>query len=94
MLMLALTENAIDAINELAPGEAGLRVFTLELPGMADQWSFQVEFADEPAPEDEVLNAGGANVFLEPRASTLLDDKVLDATREGASVRFAVFERR
>ena len=91
--MLAVTESAIDAIKELAPGEAGLRVFTAELPGAAGQQAFQIEVAAEPAAEDRVLEADGAHVFLEPRAATLLDDKVLDATREGASVRFAVAEQ-
>ena len=91
--MLAMTENARDAIKEVAPGGSGLRVFTSELPGVAGQQTFQVEVAATPSPEDHVLDVDGANVFLDPRAAALLDDKVLDATVDGASVRFAVAER-
>jgi iron-sulfur cluster assembly protein len=91
--MLVLTDNAIDAIKELAPGDAGVRVFTSELPGIAGQQTFQLELAAEPAPEDQVIDAAGAHVFIAPRASALLHDKVLDATVDGAQVRFALGER-
>jgi iron-sulfur cluster assembly protein len=90
--MLAVTENAIDAIKQLAPDEGGLRVLTSELPGAAGP-ALQAEVSQEPAPQDQVLEADGAQVFLEPSAATLLDDKVLDATLEGTSVRFAVADQ-
>jgi Fe-S cluster assembly iron-binding protein IscA len=91
--MLSVTETAIEAIRELAPGEAGLRVYTSELPGATGQETLQVAVAPRPDPQDQVLEADGAHVFLAPTAATLLDDKVLDAKREGTSVRFAVAER-
>jgi iron-sulfur cluster assembly protein len=91
--MLAVTESAIDAIRQLAPGEAGVRVFTSELPGGPGQETLQVEVAQEPSAEDQVLDVEGAHVFLEPTAATLLEDKVLDATLEGTSVRFAIAEQ-
>jgi iron-sulfur cluster assembly protein len=91
--MLTVTETAIDAIKQVAPGDAGLRVYTSELPGAAGQRAFQVEVTEDPAPEDHVLDAQGAHVFLEPEAATLLEDKVLDATVDGTSVRFAIAER-
>ena len=92
VVMLAVTESAIDAIKRLAPEEGGLRVFTSELPGAAGP-ALQAEVSQEPAPQDQVLEADGVQVFLEPSAATLLDDKVLDATLEGTSVRFAVAEQ-
>jgi Fe-S cluster assembly iron-binding protein IscA len=91
--MLAMTENARDAIKEVAPGQSGLRVYAADLPGIAGQQTFQVEVASRPAPEDDVIDVDGAQVFLDPRAAALLGDKVLDATVEGSSVRFAVGER-
>jgi iron-sulfur cluster assembly protein len=92
--MLTMTENAIDAIKRLAPGDAGLRVFTTDLPTETVQQSLQVEVTEGPGPADQVLDAEGARVFLEPAAATLLEDKVLDAALDGDSVRFAVGERR
>jgi iron-sulfur cluster assembly protein len=92
--MLTMTDNAIDAIRQLAPGDAGLRLFTTDLPTESAQESLQVEVVEEPGPEDHVLDAEGAHVFLEPEAATLLEDKVLDATLDGRSVRFAIEERR
>jgi iron-sulfur cluster assembly protein len=91
--MLAITENAIDAIKRVAPGDAGLRFFASELSREGDPHALEVEVAEEPHPEDRVLDARGAHIFLEPRAAALLDDKVLDAILEGASVRFAVADR-
>jgi iron-sulfur cluster assembly protein len=92
--MLTMTENAIDAVKRVAPGEAGLRLYTTTLPTESAQESLHVEVVDEPGAEDHVLDAEGAHVFLEPRAATLLDDKVLDATFDGPSVRFAIGDRR
>jgi iron-sulfur cluster assembly protein len=88
--MLGMTEDAINAIKELAPGAAGLRIFTSALRDAADGQALQVQVVEEPSPDDQVLDAGGARVFLDPRAATLLDDKVLDATFDGTSVRFAL----
>lgn len=89
--MLTLTQSAIDAIKTIAPGDAGLRLY---LPGdTVNVESLQLEVAAEPRPKDQVLEADGANVFLEPEAAVALDDMVLDAAREGGSVRFAIGQR-
>ena len=55
--------------------------------------SLQIEIAAQPQPHDEVLEAGGAQVFLEPHAAETLDDMVLDATHDERGVRFAVSRR-
>ena len=86
--MLEMTKTAIDLINHLAPGEAGLRVFTSG--GERDAEGLQVEITDAPKAEDQVVEAGGAHVFLEPQAADTLDDKVLDAVQDERGVRFAV----
>jgi Fe-S cluster assembly iron-binding protein IscA len=91
--MLVLTDNAIEAINQLAPGDGGLRVSSSEPHDSAGQRTLQVHVTEAPAPEDQVVDAGGAHVFIEPGASALLDDKVLDATVDGSSVRFAVSDQ-
>jgi iron-sulfur cluster assembly protein len=90
--VLEITQRAIDAIKQITPGDAGLRVF---LPGGApDIQSLQVEIAPAPRPEDQVLETEGAQVFLEPKAADTLDDMVLDATHDEDGVRFAVTHQR
>lgn len=91
--MLALTDNAIEAINMLAPGDAGLRLSASEPADPGDPQALQVGLAREPAAEDEVLDAGGARVFMERRACEFLEYKVLDATMDGGNVRFPVADR-
>jgi iron-sulfur cluster assembly protein len=86
--VLAVTQTAIDVIKHIAPGEAGLRVY---IPGDApDRGGLQVEIAEAPKADDQVVEAGGAHVFLEPRAADKLDDQVLDAVQDASGVRFAV----
>lgn len=96
--MLAITENAAEAIRELMtaaelPAGAGLRIVASE-----QQDTLEVQIAAEPGQEDTVVSDAGANVFLAPAAAHVLDDKVLDiqqaaATEGQAGVRFAVTEQ-
>lgn len=86
--MLEITQRAADAINQIAPGESGLRVFISG--GAPDIQSLQVEIAAAPQPEDQVVETEGAQVFLEPQAAETLDDKVLDAMQDERGVRFAI----
>ena len=90
--MLELTQRAVDAINQVAPGDAGLRVFLSG--GAPDIQALQVEIASAPQPEDQVVETEGAQVFLEPQAAVRLDDMVLDATRDENGVHFAVAHQR
>jgi iron-sulfur cluster assembly protein len=85
--VLEITQRAAEAINQLAPGESGLRVF---ISGAPDIQSLQVEIAAAPQPADQVVETEGAQVFLEPQAAETLDDKVLDATQDERGVRFAI----
>jgi iron-sulfur cluster assembly protein len=89
--VLAMTQTAIDVINHIAPGDAGLRVYTSG--GAPDIQGLQIEVAEAPNTDDQVLEAGGAQVFLEPGAADALDDKVLDAVRDEDGVRFAVTQQ-
>lgn len=85
--MLEMTQTAIDVIKHIAPGDAGLRVYTAGAP---DSQALQLEIVESPKAEDQVVEAGGAQVFLEPRAADTLDDKVLDAVQDERGVHFAV----
>jgi len=81
--MLVLTEAAAEVVKSVtstpqAPQGAGLRIESAatepENPG-----GLRVSAAAGPGENDQVIEAAGARVFLEPQAAVYLEDKVLDA---------------
>ncbi|WP_166873915.1 MULTISPECIES: iron-sulfur cluster assembly accessory protein [unclassified Salinibacterium] len=90
--MLTLTETASTVVKNIAAQslgteDGGLRVSSDEAGGSA----LNVAIAAGPEPADEVIESGGAHVYLEPIVATALADKVLDAeVAEDGSVRFAI----
>ena len=93
--MLELTEQATDAIQTIVSSrevgaDAGLRVTVGSEQG---QPVLELAVAEGPTEADQVVEAEGARLFLEPAATAALDDKVLDATVEGEAVRFLVGEQ-
>jgi iron-sulfur cluster assembly protein len=89
--MLAVTENATSVIQQLTdrpelPDGAGLRIAS-----SAEPPNLTVAPAGAPEEGDQVVENGGARVFLESEAATLLDDKVLDArVNDSGGVEFLV----
>lgn len=93
--MLAITENAAEAIKSLStdaelPDEGGLRI-TAPDPAQG----LELALAQGADDQDTVLRGEGVAVFLEPSAAQILDDKVLDVqpvrTEEGEEeLRFAI----
>jgi len=88
--VLTLTENASTVVKSIteqtneADG-AGLRISH----DGAD--ALQVAPAAEPQPGDQVVEDGGARVFLEETAAQTLDDKVLDAqVDDQGAVQFSI----
>ena len=99
--MLALTESAVSAIRELTgqpavPDGSGLRIATGTVPPevspeQPDARALTLAIQAQPENGDQVLDAGGAKLFLEPDAAAYLDDKALDATvDDSGTVRFSV----
>jgi len=90
--MLTLTDNATAIVNEITtqPGlndEAGLRITSAPTP----EPSFEVTAAAQGEPGDQVVEQGGATVYLDRTAAELLDDKVLDAAvDQSGKVEFAL----
>ena len=81
--MLVLTEAAAEAVksvtsNPQVPEGAGLRIAP-SAPDSGDPARFQLTAALVPGEDDQVIEAAGARVFLEPQAAAYLEDKVLDA---------------
>ncbi len=76
--MLILTDNATAVVKGFAdqiPEAAGLRITA----GPAEEPALAVSPAATAEPGDAVVEQDGAQVFLDESATTLLDDKVLDA---------------
>jgi iron-sulfur cluster assembly protein len=77
--MLTITDSAASAIRSLTsqpdlPVDTGLRIMK---QGAAP--SFELALTEGPAAGDQVVEEGGARVFLEPAAAGALEDKALDA---------------
>ena len=78
--MLELTDNATQVIRALVgnsqmPDGAGLRV-----AGPSDgQEGLTISTARTPRDGDQIVEAEGARVFLEPVAAAMLDNTALDA---------------
>ena len=83
--MLTLTENASTVVKSIVEqtaqaADAGLRISQ----DSADSTALNVAPSDAPQPGDQVVEDGGARVFLEETAAQTLDDKVLDAQVDGS----------
>jgi iron-sulfur cluster assembly protein len=93
--MLAVTQDAAIVIRGIVhaaelPEDSGLRI-TIEEAGEG-QVGLGLDVVPEPHEDDQVVDALGAHVFLEPQAADLLDDKVLDATLVDDRIAFAIGE--
>ena len=90
--MLSLTENASTIVQTITDqstdsADGGLR-FSQESP---DATALAIATAEAPEPGDQVVEDGGARVFLEPNAAETLGDKVLDAqVDDSGSVQFSI----
>lgn len=87
--MLTLSPSAVAAVDSLldspeVPDEAGLRI------GATGDSRLTVELAPEPAPGDEVIEEGGARVFVDAEAAPFIEGAQLDARREGDQVAFGL----
>jgi iron-sulfur cluster assembly protein len=85
--MLVLTEAAAEVVKAItstpdAPVEAGLRIAS-SAPKPGEAGDLQLTAAVGPNENDEVIDAAGAHVYLEPQAAAYLEDKVLDAQVDG-----------
>ena len=98
--MLALTENATDAIGQLlsapaVPDEGGVRIAATAAVDAAapTAGSLHLSIAEAPAESDQVIEEEDARVFVDEEVADYLDDKVLDASISESGVSFAIGER-
>ena len=92
--MLTVTQNAVTEIRNLtdqpqAPEGGGVRIATDPTAG-----NLTLNLAATPAEDDTVLDADGARLFLDSIATTMLEDKTLDAVMDASGqVQFAFAEQ-
>jgi iron-sulfur cluster assembly protein len=94
--MLTITSTAADAIRAIVentdvPDQGGIRISIARQNGA--QASLELAVSPAPLEGDEVLDAGGAHVFLDELAAVALEDKSLDAQIEGDEISFGIVER-
>jgi iron-sulfur cluster assembly protein len=94
--LLALTDSAVQAVKDIVSSSDEL----LETGGLrlvaergAITTNFELSIVPLPAEDDEVIEEQGARVFLEPKAASLLDDKILDASVERNQIAFAIADQ-
>lgn len=90
--MLTLTESASTVVKSIVDREPTATDGALRIaPGASGENDFTVSIVTEPTPGDQLVESGGARVYLEPTASAALDDKMLDAqVSEAGAVTFAL----
>jgi Fe-S cluster assembly iron-binding protein IscA len=87
--VLTLSPTAVEAVdnllhsNDQVPDDAGLRIGT-------DGESLTIGIAPEPAPGDQVIEEGGARVFVDSEAAPVLDNAELEAGRQGDQIAFGL----
>ena len=94
--MLTITPTAAEAIRALiesteVPEEGGIRISMAQQNGA--QASLELAISPAPMEGDEVLELGGAHVFLDQVAVLALEDKSLDAEIEGDEISFGIVEQ-
>ena len=97
--MLGLTENATEAIGGIlnsptVSDEAGLRIAAQPAaPQDAAGTGLNISLVEAPIEGDQVIDEGGARVFVDEPIAGLLGDKLLDATVQDQQVTFMIGEQ-
>jgi Fe-S cluster assembly iron-binding protein IscA len=94
--MLAVSDSAAQAIEAIledqhAPDGAGLRIGVVSQNG--DGAQIGVGLVAGPEETDTVVEHQGAHVFVGEEVTEILDDKLLDAERDGEQVAFTMREQ-
>jgi len=90
--LLELTQNTIETVTELSQESnlSGLRIFRHEVE---EEVGLAAVLVDGPDAGDEIVEDGGAFVYLDAPAAAALADKVLDAHVEDGHMHLSVLER-
>jgi Fe-S cluster assembly iron-binding protein IscA len=90
--LLELTEKTIETVKEISQASemSGLRIFVD--PRSEHCLSLAAALVDAPAEGDEVVENGGAVVYVEAAAAEVLDEKVLDTGVDDGVVQFTLLD--
>jgi Fe-S cluster assembly iron-binding protein IscA len=94
--LLALTDSAVQAVKGIVSSQeetaetGGIRVVADHAGANVN---FQLSVAALPGEDDEVIEEQGARLFLDREASSLLEDKILDANVGQNQVEFTLAEQ-
>ncbi|CAN5324747.1 hypothetical protein BH11ACT4_BH11ACT4_17700 [soil metagenome] len=91
--MLRITDNAKTVIRRLVSRVNGTKRGGLRIGHTAGSDELSIELAPNPEATDEIVEQGGARVFIEEAASAELADKELDALIDHGNVQFTLRDR-
>jgi Fe-S cluster assembly iron-binding protein IscA len=80
--MLQIAEDAVDVLSELG----AIRISAEEVD--EGEVELSIENATEPAEGDQIVEQGGARIFLDSVAAEALDDQVMGVEAHGDHVHF------
>jgi Fe-S cluster assembly iron-binding protein IscA len=83
---MEISEDAVDALRDLG----AIRISAEE---SGDEIELSIENAEGPQPGDEVVERGGATVYLDAAAAEALADQVLGVEPHGDHVHFTFDEQ-
>jgi Fe-S cluster assembly iron-binding protein IscA len=84
--MLQINDEAVDALRQIG----ALRIRGVEADGEIE---LEIEEADDPIADDVVVEREGVQVYLDPVASSALDDQVLGIHAHGDHFHFSFDEQ-
>ena len=79
--MLQIDDEAVAALEQIGT----IRITAAEVDGDVE---ISIDEATDPSEGDEVIERGGAKVFLDPAAAEVLDDQVLGVHAHGDHFHF------
>ena len=92
--MLTVTENAVTEIRNLTDQPQALEGGGVVRIATDPTGALELRLAATPAEDDTVLDADGARLFLDSSATTVLEDKTLNAVMDASGqVQFAFAEQ-
>lgn len=91
LTVLTLTNDATMQIRNIIDGPDLPQGCGVRIAADPESGGLTLGLAVTPAEDDQVVDQGGARVFLDPQAAMILDDKALDASTDSTGqVRFAI----
>jgi len=91
--MLTITPETVAAIKAvMGPNEEGLKIAAAPAATNGSGPGLSLEGVPAPESDDAVVDADGAQLYLDAAAAGALDGKILDAERERDAVRFSIID--